>query len=222
MAARLARRDYQIVSGGTDNHLFLVSLIGRDDHRQGGRRRARESQHHGEQERRPERSASARDLQRPAPRHSGRDHTRLQGARGRAGGRSHRRCVGCGRRAAGGGAGARRRCSSSAGAFRCTARRDRGPRRAAARAGNSVYCPFCGHIETKVTDSRLAGEGRQIRRRRECLACGERFTTFETAELVMPMVVKGDRSARALRRRQAPLRHGEGAREASGAARTGG
>ena len=57
-----------------------------------------------------------------------------------------------------------------------------------------MYCPFCGHIETKVTDSRLAGEGRQIRRRRECLACSERFTTFETAELVMPMVVKGDRS----------------------------
>jgi transcriptional repressor NrdR len=57
-----------------------------------------------------------------------------------------------------------------------------------------VYCPFCGHIETKVTDSRLAGEGRQIRRRRECLACGERFTTFETAELVMPTVVKGDRT----------------------------
>ena len=57
-----------------------------------------------------------------------------------------------------------------------------------------MYCPFCGHIETKVTDSRLAAEGRQIRRRRECLSCGERFTTFETAELVMPMVVKGDRS----------------------------
>jgi transcriptional repressor NrdR len=57
-----------------------------------------------------------------------------------------------------------------------------------------VYCPFCGHVETKVTDSRLAGEGRQIRRRRECLACGERFTTFETAELVMPAVVKGDRT----------------------------
>lgn len=57
-----------------------------------------------------------------------------------------------------------------------------------------MYCPFCGHVETKVTDSRLAGEGRQIRRRRECLSCGERFTTFETAELVMPVVVKGDRS----------------------------
>jgi transcriptional repressor NrdR len=55
-----------------------------------------------------------------------------------------------------------------------------------------VYCPFCGHVETKVNDSRLAGEGRQIRRRRECLSCGERFTTFETAELVMPLVVKSD------------------------------
>jgi len=57
-----------------------------------------------------------------------------------------------------------------------------------------MHCPFCGHEETKVTDSRLAGEGRQIRRRRECLACGERFTTFETAELVMPQVVKGDQT----------------------------
>ncbi len=56
-----------------------------------------------------------------------------------------------------------------------------------------MHCPFCGHVETKVTDSRLAGDGGQIRRRRECLACGERFTTFETPELVMPMVIKGDR-----------------------------
>src|SRR5207237_8335623 len=60
-----------------------------------------------------------------------------------------------------------------------------------------LHCPFCGHVETKVTDSRLAGEGRQIRRRRECLACGERFTTFEAAELLMPVVVKGDRSREA-------------------------
>ena len=57
-----------------------------------------------------------------------------------------------------------------------------------------MHCPFCGHSETKVIDSRLAGEGRQIRRRRECLECGDRFTTFETAELLLPTVVKGDRS----------------------------
>jgi transcriptional repressor NrdR len=57
-----------------------------------------------------------------------------------------------------------------------------------------MHCPFCNHVETKVIDSRLAGEGSQIRRRRECLKCSERFTTFETAELVMPQVVKSDRS----------------------------
>ena len=55
-----------------------------------------------------------------------------------------------------------------------------------------MYCPFCSHEETKVIDSRLAAEGQQVRRRRECLQCGERFTTFESAELVMPRVVKSD------------------------------
>ncbi len=57
-----------------------------------------------------------------------------------------------------------------------------------------MYCPFCSHEETKVIDSRLAGDGRQIRRRRQCLRCNERFTTFETAELVMPRIVKNDNS----------------------------
>ncbi|AOM00659.1 transcriptional regulator NrdR [Cobetia marina] len=57
-----------------------------------------------------------------------------------------------------------------------------------------MHCPFCGTHETKVTDSRLVVEGDQVRRRRQCAACGERFTTYETAELVMPRVVKGDGS----------------------------
>ena len=57
-----------------------------------------------------------------------------------------------------------------------------------------MYCPFCGHEETKVIDSRLAGEGRQVRRRRQCLDCNERFTTFESAELVMPRLIKSDNS----------------------------
>ena len=57
-----------------------------------------------------------------------------------------------------------------------------------------MHCPFCAHEETKVIDSRLAGDGRQIRRRRQCLACNERFTTFETAELVMPRLIKNDNS----------------------------
>lgn len=56
-----------------------------------------------------------------------------------------------------------------------------------------MHCPFCNHSDTKVIDSRLAGEGRQVRRRRECLSCSERFTTFETPELVMPAVMKRDR-----------------------------
>ncbi|NIU63650.1 MAG: transcriptional regulator NrdR [Pseudomonas stutzeri] len=57
-----------------------------------------------------------------------------------------------------------------------------------------MHCPFCGADDTKVIDSRLVAEGDQVRRRRECLACGERFTTFETAELVMPRVIKSDGS----------------------------
>lgn len=55
-----------------------------------------------------------------------------------------------------------------------------------------MHCPFCNHQDTKVIDSRLAGEGAQVRRRRECEKCGERFTTFEAAELVMPRIVKND------------------------------
>ncbi|QJQ96926.1 MULTISPECIES: transcriptional regulator NrdR [Halomonadaceae] len=57
-----------------------------------------------------------------------------------------------------------------------------------------MHCPFCGKHDTKVTDSRLVAEGDQVRRRRQCVDCGERFTTYETAELVMPRVVKGDGS----------------------------
>ena len=55
-----------------------------------------------------------------------------------------------------------------------------------------MRCPFCGAQDTKVVDSRLAGEGDQIRRRRECAVCKERFTTYETAELNLPRVVKHD------------------------------
>ena len=53
-----------------------------------------------------------------------------------------------------------------------------------------MHCPFCADQETKVIDSRLVADGDQVRRRRECLKCGERFTTFETAELVLPRVIK--------------------------------
>ena len=55
-----------------------------------------------------------------------------------------------------------------------------------------MRCPFCSFQDTKVIDSRLVAEGDQVRRRRECIECGERFTTFEGAELLMPRVIKGD------------------------------
>jgi len=55
-----------------------------------------------------------------------------------------------------------------------------------------MQCPFCNDSDTRVIDSRLAGEGDSVRRRRECLACKERFTTFETAELNLPRVIKSD------------------------------
>lgn len=55
-----------------------------------------------------------------------------------------------------------------------------------------MYCPFCSAEETKVIDSRLVNEGAQVRRRRECLKCNERFTTYEVVELNMPRIVKRD------------------------------
>jgi transcriptional repressor NrdR len=55
-----------------------------------------------------------------------------------------------------------------------------------------MRCPFCTAQDTRVLDSRLTNEGDQVRRRRECIACKERFTTFEAAELTLPRVVKRD------------------------------
>lgn len=60
-----------------------------------------------------------------------------------------------------------------------------------------MHCPFCKALDTKVIDSRLIGEGDQIRRRRECPDCNERFTTFESAELVLPQIIKRDGSRHA-------------------------
>ena len=53
-----------------------------------------------------------------------------------------------------------------------------------------MHCPFCNAEDTKVADSRLTNEGLQVKRRRICTLCGERFTTFESAELVLPRIVK--------------------------------
>ena len=57
-----------------------------------------------------------------------------------------------------------------------------------------MHCPFCTFEESKVIDSRLIANGNEIRRRRECLRCQERWTTYELAELVMPKIIKQDNS----------------------------
>jgi transcriptional repressor NrdR len=57
-----------------------------------------------------------------------------------------------------------------------------------------MRCPFCGADDSKVIDSRLSAEGDAIRRRRACTECNERFTTYETAELTMPRLIKRDQS----------------------------
>ena len=57
-----------------------------------------------------------------------------------------------------------------------------------------MKCPFCSYEESKVIDSRLVADSSQIRRRRECSKCNERWTTFELAELLMPKIVKQDKS----------------------------
>lgn len=55
-----------------------------------------------------------------------------------------------------------------------------------------MHCPFCGNRETRVIDSRFASDGDQVRRRRSCQSCAERFTTYETANLNMPIVLKSN------------------------------
>ncbi|SRR5579883_848658 len=55
-----------------------------------------------------------------------------------------------------------------------------------------MHCPFCQHDDTRVIDSRVSEDGATIRRRRECSACGERFSTLETVELKLPAIIKDD------------------------------
>ena len=59
-------------------------------------------------------------------------------------------------------------------------------------SGTLMHCPFCQHEDTRVIDSRVSEDGATIRRRRECSACGERFSTQETVELKLPAIIKDD------------------------------
>ncbi len=65
-----------------------------------------------------------------------------------------------------------------------------------------MKCPFCGYSESKVIDSRPAEEGASIRRRRECLSCAKRFTTYETVESLPMVVVKKDGSRQSFEKRK--------------------
>ena len=66
----------------------------------------------------------------------------------------------------------------------------------------AMKCPYCAYLESKVVDSRPADEGASIRRRRECLSCGKRFTTYETVESLPMVVVKKDGSRQSFDRRK--------------------
>lgn len=65
-----------------------------------------------------------------------------------------------------------------------------------------MKCPFCGYAESKVVDSRPSDEGNSIRRRRECLSCARRFTTYETVEFTPVMVIKKNGSRQSFDRRK--------------------
>ena len=76
------------------------------------------------------------------------------------------------------------------------------PRPDKERMDAAVKCPYCAQLESKVVDSRPAEEGSSIRRRRECLSCGKRFTTYETVESMPMVVVKRDGSRQTFDRRK--------------------
>ena len=79
-----------------------------------------------------------------------------------------------------------------------------------------MKCPYCGHLGDKVVDSRESKEGEVIRRRRECLECGKRFTSYERIDEIPYMVVKKDGTPRAVRAAEADRRPAQGLREAAG------
>ena len=76
-----------------------------------------------------------------------------------------------------------------------------------------MKCPYCGYLEDKVVDSRPADEGARIRRRRECLSCGKRFTTYEMIESMPLYVVKRDGTRQAFDRMKLINGNGNGSSE---------
>ena len=79
-----------------------------------------------------------------------------------------------------------------------------------------MKCPYCAHLGDKVVDSRESREGEVIRRRRECLGCGKRFTSYERIDEIPYMVVKKDGSRERFERQKLDRRDVEGVRETAG------
>ena len=181
MAKTIIARGYKIVSGGTAEPPDAGRHDRQGRHRQGRGSRAGQGPHHRQQERGAERPAQALRHLRPAHRHPGGHHPRLQGSRLRGAGRLDLRRAGQPER---------RQRSSPACATNVTqaVRAVPGVRLTA----GAMHCPFCQHSDTRVIDSRVSEDGATIRRRRECEACGERFSTLETIELKLPAIIKSD------------------------------
>ena len=208
MCAALAERGFDIVSGGTDNHLFLLSLVGReitgkDADAALGRAHITVNKNAVPNDPRPPMITSGLRLGTPASTTRGFREPEIRQVAGWIADILD----------AGGADSAIERVRPQVVEL---CRRFPVYRRLNPDPGQSMHCPFCGHVETKVTDSRLAADGGQIRRRRECLSCGERFTTFETAELLMPRVIKSDGSREPFDERKLSARHDQGAGEAPG------
>ena len=191
------QRGYKVVSGGTDNHLFLVDLVGReftgkDAEEALGRAHITINKNTVPGEPRSPFVTSGLRLGTPAVTTRGfgvAECVELANAIcdlldnfGDAAGRAARAFG----------------SHQPVPAFSCLP--------AAANTSRSMWCPLCNHADTRVVDSRLTRDGMQIRRRRECMACNNRFNTFEAPELKAPRVIKSDGAREAFS--EDKLRHG--------------
>ena len=184
LAETLVKGGCEIVSGGTDNHLMLVDLRPKGLTGKAAETALGRAQHHLQQERRPLRSGEADgDLRHPA-RHAGRHDARLR----------HRRVPGdraADHRGAGRAEGERARCERRGGGLGARARRlAHGALPHLPGLIRPMRCPYCGADDTQVKDSRPTEDSAAIRRRRVCVECGGRFTTFERVQLRELTVLK--------------------------------